>query len=224
MPRRTLVAWSGGKDSALALYEIIESHEYEVAAVLTTVTDGYDRISMHGVRRSLLQQQADSLGLPLEEVRISQRVTNEEYECKMRQVLEKYRAQGIRSVVFGDVYLEDIRKYRERNLAKVDMVGVFPLWGRDTRELVASFLKPGFRAVVTCVDLRSLDKEFAGREIDAAFFEELPREVDRCGENGEYHSFVYFGPIFKDAVPFTRGKTVVRDTHFCYRDLLPNSS
>lgn len=224
MPKRTLVAWSGGKDSALALYEILESHEYEVVALLTTVTEGYDRISMHGVRRSLLQQQVDSLALPLEEVRIPQRVSNEEYESKMRQALEEYRTQGIRSVVFGDVYLEDIREYREQNLAKVDMVGVFPLWDRDTRELMATFLELGFRGVVTCVDLRSLDKGFAGREIDGAFLEELPREVDPCGENGEYHSFVYDGPIFKDAVQFTRGETVVRETHFCYRDLVRHSS
>ena len=221
MAEKTLLAWSGGKDSALTLYEILRNQEYELAALLTTVTEGYDRITLHGVRRVLLEQQADSLQLPLEQVWVPQRVSNEEYEWKMRQASEKYLAQGVRRVAFGDIFLEEVREYREKNLAKVGMAAVFPLWGRDTQELVRSFLGLGFKAVVTCVDSTALEKEFAGREIDEAFLRELPAAVDPCGENGEYHSFVYEGPILREKVEYTRGEVVLREDRFFYCDLVP---
>lgn len=219
--QKILFAWSGGKDSALALHEIIRVREYDVAALLTTVTEGYDRVSMHGVRRTLLEQQVNSLGFPLEEVRISAHASSEAYGSKMRRVLEKYLEQGVRSVAFGDIFLDDVRAYREKNLAKVGMTAVFPLWGRDSRDLVADFVDAGFKAVVTCVDTALLGKEFAGREIDGKFLRELPPTVDPCGENGEYHSFVYDGPILRESVAYRRGETVLRDGRFFYCDLVP---
>jgi uncharacterized protein (TIGR00290 family) len=217
---KVLFTWSGGKDSALALYEMQQGREYEIVALLTTVTAGYDRISMHGVRRVLLQRQAESLGLPLEEVLISQRASNEEYESQMRQVLEKYVAADVRCVAFGDIYLEDLRVYREQNLARIGMRAVFPLWKRDTQELMCTFIDLGFKAVTVCVDTQALDECFAGRELDDQFLRELPTTVDPCGENGEYHSFVYDGPIFRRRVNWVKGETVLRENRFCYCDLV----
>lgn len=219
---KILFAWSGGKDSALALYEIVRVREYDVVALLTTVTEGYDRVSMHGVRRTLLEQQVNSLGFPFEEVRIPEQASSEAYGSKMRQVLEKYLEQGVRSVAFGDVFLEDVRAYREKNLARVGMMAVFPLWGRDSRDLVADFVDVGFKAVVTCVDTAVLGTEFAGREIDEEFLRALPPTVDPCGENGEYHSFVYDGPILRERVVCRKGDTVLRDGRFFYCDLMPD--
>jgi uncharacterized protein (TIGR00290 family) len=218
---KILFAWSGGKDSALALYKVLSGQRYEVTALLTTVTAGYDRISMHGVRQVLLEQQANSLGFPLEKVWIPQGGSNAEYESRMRQVLEKHLGNGVRAVAFGDIFLEDIREYRERNLAKVGMAGVFPLWGRDTHRLIRSFLDLHFKAVVTCVDSIALGKEFVGRDIDEGFLMELPDGVDVCGENGEYHSFVYEGPILRERIEYTRGEIVSRDGRFFYCDLNP---
>jgi uncharacterized protein (TIGR00290 family) len=194
-----------------------------VAALLTTITDDYDRISMHGVRRSLLRQQADALRLPLEEVSISKRSSNEEYEFKMGRLLSRYREAGVTSVVFGDIFLEDLRKYREANLAKLGMQGIFPLWKQDTHELVQRFIGSGFKAIVVCVDTAILDGRFAGREIDEEFVHDLPQTVDVCGENGEYHSFVYEGPIFKSKIPVRRGEVVLRDERFRCCDLIPET-
>ena len=221
MPERVLFSWSGGKDSALALREILNGGEFEIAALLTTVTADYDRISMHGVRRTLLERQADSLGFPLEIVPISKNSSNEEYEANMRRVLTKHLATGISSVAIGDVFLEDVRQYRERNLAKIGMKGIFPLWRRDTHELVHTFIDLGFEAITTCVDSKSLDKRFAGRHIDAQFLSDLPSTVDPCGENGEYHSFVYGGPIFREPIRHTVGEVILRDDRFYYCDMIP---
>ena len=218
---RVLCSWSGGKDSALALREVLARPQYEVAALLTTVTEDYDRISMHGVRRSLLRRQAEALGLPLEEVGISRRSSNEEYELAMGRVLQRYREAGVTAVVFGDIFLEDLKQYRQGNLAKLDMQAIFPLWKRDTRELVRSFIGSGFRAVVVCVDTRLLDGRFAGRQIDEEFVRDLPGAVDACGENGEYHSFVYDGPIFRRRIAHTPGEIVLREGRFRYCDLIP---
>ena len=218
---KVLFSWSGGKDSALALYEILKNQEYMVAALLTTVTEEYDRISMHGVRRVLLEQQAASLGLPLEKVWIHTNASNEAYELAMGRILEKYQAVGVASVVFGDIFLEDIRKYREEKLAGQGLKGMFPLWKKDTRELVHMFLALGFKTVITCVDTQQLDGAFAGRKIDAQFLAELPASVDPCGENGEFHSFVYDGPIFKTPVACKTGEIVLRDHRFNFCDLLP---
>lgn len=217
---RVLMSWSGGKDSALALHEILASGRYEVAALLTTVTKDYDRISMHGVRRSLLQRQAESLGLRLEEVFITRNASTGEYESSMRAVLMKYKESGVDAVVHGDIHLEDVRKYREDKLAQADMYCIFPIWKADTRELLARFFRVGFKAITTCVDTQMLDREFVGRELDGKFLSDLPAGVDPCGENGEYHSFVYDGPIFKRRLAFTIGEKVLRENRFCFCDLV----
>lgn len=221
MKERVLLSWSGGKDSALSLYEIKKTDRYEIFALLTTVTEDYDRISMHGVRRILLEQQAESVGYSLEKVLISSNASNEEYESKMREVLAKYLKTEVSSVVFGDVFLEDIRKYRESNLSKIGMKGIFPIWKRDTSELAHTFIDLGFEAVITCVDSNVLDKRFAGKLYDEQFLSELPHTVDPCGENGEFHSFVYDGPIFRERILYTIGDVVLRDNRFYFCDLIP---
>jgi len=215
-----LMSWSGGKDSCLALYEIQRAQSHRVAALLTTVTRDYGRISMHGVRRVLLEKQATSLRLPLHQILISKDATNEEYEAKMVEAFSVYREKGIDSIVFGDLFLEDIRAYREQFLARHHMRGLFPVWKRDTGIFIKQFLELGFRAVVSCVDSKVLDQSFAGRLIDESFLSSLPSDVDPCGENGEFHSFVFDGPSFTAPVEFSLGETVLRES-FWFRDLLP---
>jgi len=214
-------AWSGGKDSAMALHCLLRDSAFEVTGLLTTVTEGYERISMHGVRRELLQQQAGSIGLPLEEVRIPPQCPNTIYESRMAEAVLRYRERGILHMGFGDIFLRDLRAYREEKLSRAGMFALFPLWDVDTRELAGRFLADGFRARTTCIDPRKLDKSFAGRELDADFFRELPIEVDPCGENGEFHTFVFDGPIFRSAVPVVTGQVVERD-FFVFCDLLPH--
>ena len=221
MAERVLFTWSGGKDSAMALYELQKVGDYEILALLTTVTKDYDRISMHGVRRILLEQQADSLGYRLEQVFISKSASNEEYEAKMQEILEKYLKAGVCVIAFGDIFLEDVRKYREENLSKIGMKAVFPIWKRNTTELAHTFVDLGFKAVITCVDSKVLDKGFVGRLFDEQFISELPANVDPCGENGEFHSFVYDGPIFQQKILYTIGDIVLRDNRFYYCDLIP---
>jgi uncharacterized protein (TIGR00290 family) len=215
-----VMSWSGGKDSCIALYDIQRTEKYSVAALLTTVTRDYDRISMHGVRRILLEEQADSLGLPLHEVLISKGASNQEYETAMEEAFSAYREQGIDSIVFGDLFLEDIRTYREQFLTRHKMRGLFPVWKRDTTGFIKEFIQLGFKAVVTCVDSKALDQSYAGRLIDEDFLSSLPVNVDPCGENGEFHSFVYDGPIFTNPVQFSIGEKVLRET-FWFCDLLP---
>ena len=217
-----LVSWSGGKDSAIALYEILTNQNYQISALLTTVTEGYNRISMHGVRRILLEQQVASLGFPLEIVIISKNASNEEYETNMGRVLARYKKAGVTSVVFGDIFLEDLRKYREDKLATLGMQCIFPIWKRDTQELAHSLAVLGFQAITTCVDAHTLGRQFVGRVIDEQFLSELPSTVDPCGENGEYHSFVSEGPIFKEIVSYTLGEVVLRENRFWYCDLIPD--
>jgi len=218
---KIIFTWSGGKDSAMALHELKRNAGYEIVALLTTITEDYDRISMHGVRRELLEAQAVSLGIRLEKVLISTQSSNEDYESRMRAALEQYKAKGVSSVAFGDIFLEELRRYREDNLAKIGMKGIFPLWKRRTSDLARDFIHAGFRAVITCVDSEALDKRFAGREFDKAFLSELPSGIDPCGENGEFHSFVYDGPVFKNWLRHTRGEMVLRDQRFWYLDLVP---
>ncbi len=214
------MCWSGGKDSCLALREIQRSPTMRVEALLTTLTRDYDRISMHGVRRILLERQATSLGLPLHQILISKGATNEEYESKMGEAFSAYREKGVDAVAFGDLFLEDIRAYRQRLLAKHDMAGLYPIWGRNTSHLIREFLDLGFKTVVVCVDPAQLDPSFVGRVIDAEFLAELPAHVDPCGENGEFHTFVFDGPSFKDPIRFNVGEIVCRDS-FWFCDLLP---
>ncbi|UCF42324.1 MAG: diphthine--ammonia ligase [Planctomycetota bacterium] len=221
MKEKVLFSWSGGKDSALALYELRKRAEYQIAALLTVLTKDYDRTSMHGVRRILLEQQAQSLGFAVEEVPVSRNSSNEEYECKIGEILEKYKAAGVCAVVFGDVFLEDLRKRRENNLSKMEMKGTFPLWKTDTTKLAQTFIGSGFKAVITCIDSDVLDKTFVGRSFDEQFLSELPSGVDPCGENGEFHSFVYDGPIFRDRIEHRTRGVVLREKRFYYCDLVP---
>ncbi len=217
---KVLFNWSGGKDSAMALYELKRSDGYEIAGLLTTITEDYDRISMHGVRRALLEKQADILCLPLEKVFISKQSSNGEYESKMTAVLEKYKEAGVTSVAFGDIFLEGLRRYREDNLAKLGMKGIFPIWKKDSFMLAHAFIDEGFRAIITCVDSQVLNESFVGREFDKKFLHDLPPAVDPCGENGEFHSFVYDGPIFTKRIAFKRGDIVLRDNRYYYFDIL----
>src|ERR1700746_745687 len=185
MPEPILFCWSGGKDSAMALHALLRSPHVRVVALLTTVTETYDRISMHGVRRELLVQQAQSIGLPLHEVRIPPQCVNPVYEERMEEAMRVHYHAGVRTVAFGDIFLEDLRAYRERNLARTGMTSLFPIWKRDTRELISSFHSTGFRAVAACINPQMLSPSFAGRELDASFFRDLPPNVDPDGENGD---------------------------------------
>lgn len=218
-PERVLFCWSGGKDSAMALHVLLQQKDVCVSGLLTTVTEGFERVSMHGVRRELLYRQAQSIGLPLQEVRIPPQCVNPIYEARMEKAMRAACEQGIRHVAFGDIFLEDLRAYREKNLSRVGMETIFPIWKRDTRELVRSFVELGFRARTVCVDPRILDKSFAGRELDEGFFRDLPSGADPCGENGEFHTFVYDGPIFQKPVKCKTGEVVERDS-FVFCDLL----
>jgi uncharacterized protein (TIGR00290 family) len=220
MSEKILLSWSGGKDSAYSLFELKRKSSFEIVALLTTVTEDYDRVSMHGVRRVLLEQQAESLGVPLEIVWISKNASNQEYESKMQTLLERYRNVGVSTVAFGDIFLEDLRKYRESNLAKIGMKGLFPLWKRDTTEMARSFIAQGFRAVITCVDTQALEAKYVGRSFDEALLRDLPAAIDRCGENGEFHSFVYDGPIFRKKINHALGEVTLRDNRFCFCDLV----
>jgi len=219
-PQPILFCWSGGKDSAMALHTLLQQKHFEVVALLTTVTEGYDRIAMHGVRRELLERQARSVGLPLQEVRIPPQCVNPVYEARMEEALHLFYDQGVRTVAFGDIFLEDLRAYREKNLARIGMAALFPLWQRDTRELIRFFHQQRFRAVAACIDTKVLDPSFAGRELDESFFRDLPPQADPCGENGEFHTFVFDGPIFQSPIPVRAGDVVNRDG-FVFCDLLP---
>ena len=218
---RVVLSWSGGKDSTMAAYHLLASQKYEIAALLTTVTEDYDRISMHGVRRELLERQAESLRIPLHKVMIPKDCTNEIYEGRMRQALDHFKAQGIARVAFGDLFLEDLKRYRDERLAQAGMSGLYPIWMRDTDELIRSFIGLGFKAILACVDTQAIDAAFAGREIDHALLRDLPDSADPCGENGEYHSFVYAGPIFSRPIACVAGERVMRTPRFNYCDIVP---
>jgi uncharacterized protein (TIGR00290 family) len=220
VPEPILFCWSGGKDSAIALFILLQQQDVRVTALLTTVTEGYERISMHGVRRELLERQAESIGLPLHEVRIPPQCVNPIYEARMEVALRVHYVQGVRKVAFGDIFLEDLRAYREKNLARIGMTALFPIWKRDTRELIRFFHQQRFRAIAACVDTKVLDPSFAGRELDESFFRNLPPHADPCGENGEFHTFVFDGPIFQSPIPVRTGDVVNRDG-FVFCDLLP---
>jgi len=203
----------------MALHTLLQRSDIQIAALLTTVTEGYERISMHGVRRDLLERQAQSIGLPLHEVRIPPQCINPVYEARMEAALRIYLEKGVRKVAFGDIFLEDLRAYREKNLARVGMTAIFPVWKRDTRELIRSFHASGFRAVAVCVDPKILAPSFAGRELDESFFRDLPPHADPCGENGEFHTFVFDGPIFHSPISVRAGEIVNRDG-FVFCDIL----
>jgi uncharacterized protein (TIGR00290 family) len=216
---KVVLSWSGGKDSALTLHTLLAQKEFEVVYLLTTVTRDYGRISMHGVREELLSEQARRTSIESDIAYITKDATDEEYEKSMSEKIFKYAAEGVTSVAFGDLYLEDIRKYREDKMSKTGMKCTFPLWGKDTTILAHDFIKKGFKAIICTIDPRKLGREFAGKEFDEDFLSSLPRGVDPCGENGEFHSFVYEGPIFDSPIPVRRGENVLRG-NFYFTDIL----
>jgi uncharacterized protein (TIGR00290 family) len=208
---KVLFCWSGGKDSALALYRLMHDERYEVVALLTTYNEHFQRVSMHGVSLALSEMQARSIGLPLEKVFVSERSSNEEYSAKMSECMLRYKERGVTTVAFGDIFLEDLRKWREENLVQIGMRAIFPLWKEDTRELVREFTALGFKSKICCVNAEQLDVSALGHDVDPEFVESLPAGVDPCGENGEFHSFAYAGPIFKEPLEIASGECVNRD-------------
>lgn len=225
---KAVMNWSGGKDSALALHAVLQANEYEVVALLTTVSADDGRIAMHHVRQELLNQQAAAIGLPLIKVRLPEQASLTTYDDIMRQHLAPLTAAGVSHAIFGDLFLEDLKTYREQRLAELNLTAVFPLWQQNTAELARQFVAQGFRAITVCVNEKHLDQRFVGREMDAAFFAALPAGVDPCGENGEYHSFVYDGPLFAQPLAVTPGHIERRvlgeanstfDTAFWFADL-----
>ena len=217
-PIPAVLSWSGGKDSTLALERLRADGRYEVVSLVTTVSSEFDRISIHGVRRTLLHQQAASLGLPLAEVTLGASTTNESYEAAFAAGLAALQARypDLSTVAFGDLFLEDVRAYRDRLLGRLGWTGVYPVWGEPTADLAARFVADAFRAVLTCVDTTQLDAGFAGREFDARLLADLPPSVDPCGERGEFHTFVYAGPLFHAPIAIRRGERVLRDGRFQY--------
>jgi uncharacterized protein (TIGR00290 family) len=211
MPEKVLVSWSGGKDSALALYEA-RKLGLNVQALITAFKE--DCVTIHGVRQILLEQQAEALGLPLEAMPLAKDASNKDFENEFLTILRSYLKRGVTTVVFGDLFLEDIKQFRDDMLAKIGMKGIYPLWKKDTYILAHEFIRIGFKAIVIATDGNVLGKEFAGREYNAAFLADLPANVDPCGENGEFHTFVYDGPIFSRQVKFTRGEIALRDNRF----------
>jgi uncharacterized protein (TIGR00290 family) len=221
--RSLSLGWSGGKDSALALWTLREREGRLPGSLLTTITAEYDRVSMHGVRRELLRWQARLVGVPLVEVEIPTPCPNEVYEERMAAALASPEMEGVEEIAFGDLFLQDIREYRESRLVGTGRRAVFPVWGLDTAELARKFIAAGFRAILVCVDPRALDPSFAGREFDEGLLKDLPPAVDPCGENGEFHTFVYDGPIFSEPVACRRGEVVERDG-FVFCDLLASDA
>lgn len=208
MAKNALFNWSGGKDSSLALFQVLKDKTYTVRHLLTSVNKQFQRVSMHGVRVELLKEQARSLNLPLHILEVPEMPTMEAYNQAMKETLSGFKQEDIHHSIFGDIFLEDLKAYREQQLALAGMRGVFPLWKRPTGDLVREFIDQGFKAVIVCVHEKYLNQSFAGREIDDAFVRDLPPNVDPCGENGEFHSFVYDGPIFHQPVRIKKGEVV----------------
>jgi uncharacterized protein (TIGR00290 family) len=217
------LAWSSGKDSAWALHTVRQRGECEVVALLTTINRTYQRVAMHAVREALLEMQAVRAGLPLVKVSIPSPCPHETYEQAMNGAMKRAREEGVRHVVFGDLFLEDIRAYREKHLASCGMTPVFPLWRKDTRRLAQEMLAAGLSAFLTCVDPRKLGREFAGQRFEAELLRSLPSHVDPCGENGEFHTFANGGPMFTHEIPVSLGEVLERDG-FVFADLLPSAS
>ncbi|TXD57905.1 diphthine--ammonia ligase [Polaribacter sp. IC066] len=207
---KTYFNWSSGKDSALALYKILQDPTYDLDVLVTTINKDFDRVSMHGLRNDLLLKQAKSIGITLKTIEFPADVTMDSYAEIMKEAMDSLVAKGYSHVIFGDIFLEDLKAYRDIKLAEVNITGVYPLWKRDTKEILQEFLDLGFKAITVCVNAKVLGEEFVGRVIDAQFIKDLPENVDVCGENGEFHTFVFDGPIFKNPIDFKIGEKVLR--------------
>lgn len=213
-PKEILMAWSSGKDSALALQRLLARSDVHVCGLLTTVSAGSRRVTIHGVRHDILRQQAASTGLDLCEVEIPPDCSDDVYGAAMREAMMPYVRRGVKDVAFGDVFLENIREYRQSKLDQLGMKAIFPLWDLDTQELARSFIRDGFKAIITSVDGQALDRSFAGRGFDEQLLADLPDDVDPCGENGEFHTLVYSGPIFRRPINVTPGHVTMRNKRF----------
>jgi uncharacterized protein (TIGR00290 family) len=231
MKEKVIMNWSGGKDSALCLYKLMQGEAYDILCLLTSISEPFQRISMHGVRVELLKAQAESIGLPLVKMQLPENASMEQYEKQMKETLEELKKQGAAISAFGDIFLEDLREYREKKLSEIGLKAIFPLWKIPTIHLVHEFIDLGFKTIITCVNEKFLDKSFAGRIIDEEFLKDLPGNIDPCGENGEFHTFVFEAPFFKKPVQFEKGELVYRkyksesgntslDTGFWYCDLI----
>ncbi len=230
MREKAVFNWSGGKDSMLALHKVLKEGQFEVVALLTTLNEKYNRISMHGVRATLLEKQTESLGIPLKKILLPEMADMEIYSRIMQQETAYWKKQGVSAFLFGDLFLEDIRAYREKQLAGSGIRPVFPVWQYGTRQAAIDIIRMGYKAVLTSVDASKLDEHFAGKDFDEKLLADLPAEVDPCGENGEFHSFVYNGPLFSEPIDFTAGDTVFKSyeikessvsTGFYFSDLIP---
>jgi uncharacterized protein (TIGR00290 family) len=209
--KKTYFNWSTGKDSAIALHKLLQDPHYSVEKLLTSVNAHYDRVSMHGLRRSLMEQQVEAIGIPHTTIELPQEPTMDEYESKMKTVIAELKSEQFTTAAFGDIFLEDLKAYREKQLATVGIDTVFPIWKRETKELLHEFLDLGFKTIVVCTKSELLDESFAGRIIDHDFIKDLPSNVDPCGENGEFHTFCFDGPIFKKPISFELGEKTYRE-------------
>jgi uncharacterized protein (TIGR00290 family) len=219
---KLLVSWSSGKDSAWALHVLRQSNQYEIAGLLTTINSAFDRVAMHGVRRELVEAQAEAAGLPLWKVPLPWPCSNQQYESAMAEVCTKAIGEGIQAIAFGDLFLEDVRQYREDRMRQAGLTPIFPLWKLDTAKLVREMWTSGLRSRIVCLDPKKLAPSFAGRDMEPSLLSELSPPVDPCGENGEFHTFVYEGPMFTRAIPIQSGETVTRDG-FVFTDVLLRS-
>lgn len=215
--KKAIFAWSGGKDSTLALHQIIQENEFEIVGLMTTLNSQHKRVSMHGIREDLLEKQATSLGYPLIKMWV-QEGTNEEYETQMEKVLLEYKSKGVSHVIFGDIFLEDLKEYRDQNLHKVGLLGHYPLWKKNTKMLVQEFLIKGFKTITCCINDQYLNESHVGQTITPEWLQSLPCEVDPCGENGEFHTFCFDGPIFKTPIKFEIKESVYKPLEAKYVD------
>ncbi len=221
--------WSSGKDSAFALYKILQQKEYQIVKLITNINKDYQRVSMHGLQEKLLEAQVKSIGFPLEKIYFPADVTMDLYNKKMKEKTSKLKSLGINYAIFGDIFLEDLKKYRDSKLQEVGITGVYPLWKKNTKELLRNFLALGFKTITICVNAKLLGKEFVGRVIDEDFINELPENIDACGENGEFHTFCFDGPIFQNPIVFEIGEKVLKsytlkdNSQNCYQDTLLKS-
>lgn len=223
MKRRTLLSWSSGKDSAWSLHVLRQSPDVEVVGLVTTANETHQRVAMHAVRLELLRLQAEAVSLPVQVVNLPSPCSNEQYDAAMGRVVEEARRQGVEHIAFGDLFLADIRAYREARLAGTGVSPLFPLWQAPTQELARQMVNGGLRAVLTCVDPKQLSADYVGREFDESFLSDLPSGVDPCGERGEFHTFAFDGPMFREKVKISVGEVVERDG-FIFADVMPESN